>query len=1258
MPKLTVLLKDSPFHVDVVTSQKDCAVGLSKAASLPADGGMLFLFPEAKDASFHMTTCRVPLDMIGLDEESRVTRIHASCKPLTPGFYRFSRVAGVLEVPAGTCQRLGLGVGDTIQAVDGMDRTAEAHVFYHGTSLAKLPSILKSGLKAGRPSAREMQGVYLTPDFSRASRYGLGAGWSSVSTSDPESVPVVLEVGVPQQKKRKMVIDPQDQTDDAFYENDMGSPIEDDERLVKRLVSEGVQKFLGQAPYFPRVDLPNEPEGWRGLNIVKLLTSAIMAYGVDITRRSQVLDFVRKETARGLVNFDVSPSGTLLWKDEFYDNQEQLIYPKSLPQPSIKKVWVRQKDFSLPANFVVDTREDETKELPHESADGLERLREIANKLFSVDEDGLQEFAYELQEHREFDAARQIVDYLNTPEEDRLDSTLEEIQQALYLAADEEWGEARTISKDVWQAVLPSNIDTLLSSRRRAQLSPESLKRYEDEWMQGRSLQDVYKEVKQIYNEGRGGWEIERVLRTLEDKLEKGENDDRELGEYLMSFIDRVATVVVTAADTAAVDYWNELDPKMVDETEDGEEDMDPKTASRRDPIAAKLESLRLQFAQAAQKVYDAWDEENVDVYAGGGICHYIAEELADVCWKNGITCTTQSSSHEQHVYAVAVGGDGVFIIDIPYNVYETGAAYSWTKNEGVEFEPLDVVIDQVSFDPRDMKEFVDEWEDEEEWGDPDGEEDMDPKTAQIADESLFVEKMSKVLVGKVEEMTWTPDVLNNGATERCVVTRRELAQWLDGQAATEALQYILEGAATVRGMNLIGDAFILAGLADTAKVSAPGKEPVLVLYRQGHDRMAGLTGFKLTAGPDLPQRLKQKLQYEAPNLVPVVDDLAWRDPTAPRKYTYLNWMLREWKQGNQDADELQAAVLGFEKFKGDREKFPKPDIYAYSFEEVSEQLGQGATNAEVVYNKDGWRITQVFDYPTMCALGKERWCVSYTHTKQHWDSYMESDKGDVRLYLIEGPTRESPYLAYTDATKIREIKDNGNASIDASDTVFEVLSSALGLTYTNSVSADQWEEWTSSVYRFLESYLTYVSYNTYLVRTRYDQPMLADAERAEGDVFSVWSGDVNQVVGHLTDSIQADLDEVYGGVLPDEREEAISILRNVIFEEAAELSVSPQADVERIAEIVGRLHPIMKTELGRSFSPVVIDNLSEALEKLSAEELDFLSGLIGKSSVTLDRTAYIYMLRTLWKALTDRPETEDLTSWLRTRKVIASRHT
>lgn len=116
------------------------------------------------------------------------------------------------------------------------------------------------------------------------------------------------------------------------------------------------------------------------------------------------------------------------------------------------------------------------------------------------------------------------------------------------------------------------------------------------------------------------------------------------------------------------------------------------------------LERLRPVFAAVAQRVYDAWEQdddgEDPD-YGVGGICDAIADAMCEVIDAHGGEAITVNSEGmgENHTWAVARCADGVFLVDIPPSVYETGGGYSWEKIPDVLFEADDVVIDELPED-------------------------------------------------------------------------------------------------------------------------------------------------------------------------------------------------------------------------------------------------------------------------------------------------------------------------------------------------------------------------------------------------------------------------------------------------------------------------------------------------------------------------------------------------------------------------------
>ncbi len=124
------------------------------------------------------------------------------------------------------------------------------------------------------------------------------------------------------------------------------------------------------------------------------------------------------------------------------------------------------------------------------------------------------------------------------------------------------------------------------------------------------------------------------------------------------------------------------------------------------------LEPLRAKLARAAQEVYDAWqqDEEGVDEELGvGGICQDVAAAHCDVLGAAGFDCYTMDNNGmgEQHVWAIVQVKEGVYGVDIPPGVYETGGGYTWRKRPDVVFRPDHIEIYEMSPRPEDFESFL-----------------------------------------------------------------------------------------------------------------------------------------------------------------------------------------------------------------------------------------------------------------------------------------------------------------------------------------------------------------------------------------------------------------------------------------------------------------------------------------------------------------------------------------------------------------------
>ena len=120
---------------------------------------------------------------------------------------------------------------------------------------------------------------------------------------------------------------------------------------------------------------------------------------------------------------------------------------------------------------------------------------------------------------------------------------------------------------------------------------------------------------------------------------------------------------------------------------------------------------LSPQLVEAAQSVYDGWvvSEDGWDALNGGGICHLIVDKMLGVLGSIRNVYSV-SSNYEQHVYIVGAFSEGIYSIDIPYGIYETGGGFSWKKIEGVVFEPSDLHFYCLSGDASEIRDYIDEY--------------------------------------------------------------------------------------------------------------------------------------------------------------------------------------------------------------------------------------------------------------------------------------------------------------------------------------------------------------------------------------------------------------------------------------------------------------------------------------------------------------------------------------------------------------------
>jgi len=114
----SVELGGKTFSVEIADTREKQALGLMFRDSMPADAGMIFLFPNEAPRSFWMKNCRIPLDIMYFDQELKMVSISANTPPCRsercPNYPSTGPAMYVLELNAGVAAELGVGPGDQL----------------------------------------------------------------------------------------------------------------------------------------------------------------------------------------------------------------------------------------------------------------------------------------------------------------------------------------------------------------------------------------------------------------------------------------------------------------------------------------------------------------------------------------------------------------------------------------------------------------------------------------------------------------------------------------------------------------------------------------------------------------------------------------------------------------------------------------------------------------------------------------------------------------------------------------------------------------------------------------------------------------------------------------------------------------------------------------------------------------------------------------------------------------------------------------
>lgn len=145
---------------------------------------------------------------------------------------------------------------------------------------------------------------------------------------------------------------------------------------------------------------------------------------------------------------------------------------------------------------------------------------------------------------------------------------------------------------------------------------------------------------------------------------------------------------------------------------------VDKGSQDEKEELRQFLISLNDKFVNAAQKVYDEWEqnEDGMDEILGaGGICQDIAEDMVDIFHTNNknpkFHAYSSGENYDFHVVMYAYldpeylqydeegnpENEVLFEVDIPYDNYESGGGFTWTKKKDIKFDDSMIVITDLS---------------------------------------------------------------------------------------------------------------------------------------------------------------------------------------------------------------------------------------------------------------------------------------------------------------------------------------------------------------------------------------------------------------------------------------------------------------------------------------------------------------------------------------------------------------------------------
>jgi uncharacterized membrane protein (UPF0127 family) len=115
LPTVSMDIGNRKFTIEVAMTDEQQQTGLMYRDSMPADHGMIFVFPDEEERSFWMKNTRIPLDIAYLDKNGKVVSIK-SMKPFDlTGIDSDGPAKYAIELNVNVAKQIGLKAGDIVK---------------------------------------------------------------------------------------------------------------------------------------------------------------------------------------------------------------------------------------------------------------------------------------------------------------------------------------------------------------------------------------------------------------------------------------------------------------------------------------------------------------------------------------------------------------------------------------------------------------------------------------------------------------------------------------------------------------------------------------------------------------------------------------------------------------------------------------------------------------------------------------------------------------------------------------------------------------------------------------------------------------------------------------------------------------------------------------------------------------------------------------------------------------------------------------